>query len=376
MNGKERRRPYGLCVITCLLIFNSAFAQVEDKPVYFERLSDGQTQFYFDDHYFLVDKFCQYKTIERVGKYNVALKAFDGPFTDYNNDGKVILTGNYHDGKREGVFNAYFLNGKVAFSETYKSGQAIDTSVYNYPDGLPMLEIVYRGNEAYVWNFWDTHRRQRVKNGEGKFQFAVKAEGYNEYGYAFIDYSGRIVGGKPDGQWNITYRYPDEQVAYAGYERFERGKFKIGYDEIEGAPYMSPRLQIGPSFYYIQAENMVSKGCTIDENQDFTLFLMKRMEAAFSRYDSSALTTRELAVDVEVGNDGSLKEVKIVKGFEDEGIDKLLLHSLETISYWIPSYKDGEYIEDIFHINVEVYVDGETKQLKFYNLQLERENGI
>lgn len=384
MKIKQKKTIFkiGLLLISSLLIGPRLRAQTDSteiKPIYFEQLTDGTTQFYFDEHYFLVDKFCQFKSIERVGKYNISIKSFDGPFTDYNNDGKVILTGNYFQGKKEGVFTAYFANGQIKWTTTFKNGKAEGVSRYNYPDGLPMLEILYKEEGAFVQNYWDTKRRQRVKDGNGKYEFSVKAEGYNEYGYTFTDYQGNIKSGKPDGNWNIFLVYPKNERDYAGYERFEEGVFKGGYDEITGVPYKNgSRIQIGPSLFFLQAEGMVSKNCTIDENQDFSMFMMKKLEAAFAIYDSRGLLTgpAKLEIKASVDKTGSLRELEIVKGLAEKDGDKIMANALQNISYWIPSYGETDYIDDVFNITVDAMVDEESGRLRFYNLQIQREKGI
>lgn len=368
-----------LVILLCWIKADRIAAQTttDEKPVYFEQTTDGRTQFYFDEHYFLVDKFCQYKSIERVGKYNLELKSYDGSFTDYNIDGNVLLTGNYSNGKKDGVFTAYFPNGKVNWITTFKNGSAEGVSTYNYPDGLPMMEILYKEGQAYVQNFWDTRRRHRVIDGKGKFEFAVKAEGYNEFGYEFTDYQGYIKDGKPDGQWDIFLVYPKNERGYAGYERFKEGAFTMGYDELKGAPYTkTSRLQIGPSLFFIQAENMISKNCTIDENQDFSLFITNKLDLAFSPYDASEIVASPIEVQAEVNKSGSLSKIEVVKGFEEKDVNKILVNTLKDISYWIPSYANDAYIDDVLTINAGVLVDQETKQLRFYNLRISRENGI
>ncbi|QNL51316.1 hypothetical protein H8S90_07000 [Olivibacter sp. SDN3] len=366
-------------LITCLVVETEAqekLEEQEEKPVYFEQVDSGLTQFYFDEHYFLVDKFCQFKTIERVGKYNLELKSFDGKFIDYNNEGEVVLTGNYANGKKNGVFTSYFANGQINWVTTFKDGEPEGISTYNYPDGLPMMEVLYKDGQVYVQNFWDTRRRQRVTDGNGKYAFAVKAEGYNEYGYEYIRYQGNIKRGKPDGHWDFFLVYEKNESYYAGYEKFKEGKFTAGYDEIKGEPYFkNSKLQVGPSIFFVQAENMMSKKCSIDENQDFSLFLINRLDASFAHYDASSVETGLIEVQAEIDKSGSLKDLEVIKGFPEEDIDALLLKAIKSVEYWIPSYADGEYIDDNFLITSDVMVDTESKQMKFYNLKITRENG-
>lgn len=371
---------FSILFVAGLFSATPTFAQLDSATTYFEPLTDGNTQFYFDEHYFLVDKDCQYKTIERIGKYDIPLKNFDGAITDYNNDGQVILTGNYSGGKKEGLFTAYFANGETKWLITFKDDKPFGLATYNYPDGLPMLTIRYEADQAFVQDFWDTRRRQQVKDGNGRFEFAVKAEGYNEYGYTYTKYQGNIKAGKPNGNWDIFLVYDNQEQDYAGYERFEEGTFKAGYDELNGGlPYNNAsRLQIGPSLFFLQAEHMMSKRCTIDENQDFSMFITKRLEKVFALYDARNVITKPTKVEIEakVNKTGTLRGLEIVDGLSNDEVDKIMKRALANISYWIPSYADENYIDDVFHIKVDTMVDEETGQLKFYNLTIEREKGI
>src|SRR5690606_31707135 len=73
-----------------------------EKPVYYENAANGATRFFYDDRYFLADKYCSFKAIERVGYYDFRQQTFVGEFTDFDNRGRVLLRGNYRNGKQEG----------------------------------------------------------------------------------------------------------------------------------------------------------------------------------------------------------------------------------------------------------------------------------
>ena len=261
----------------------------------------------------------------------------------------------------------------------FKADKPDGLATYNYPDGLSMLSIRYADNQAYVQDFWDTQRKQRVKDGEGRFSFAVKAEGYNEYGYSFIRYEGNIKGGRPDGNWDIFWVYDNHEQDYAGHERFENGQFKVGYDDINGGvAYYASRVQIGPSLFFLQADAMMSKGCNIDDNQDFSLFIMDKLEKGFAAYDAHSVMREptKIELDASVNKNGILRGLDVVQGFENEEADKIIQEVLKKVAYWIPSYADDAYIDDVLHISVNTAIDEASGQLKFYNLSIHREKGI
>lgn len=46
------------------------------KEVFFENASNGLVRFHFDKHYYLVDKNCPFKSIERLSQFIVSKKMF------------------------------------------------------------------------------------------------------------------------------------------------------------------------------------------------------------------------------------------------------------------------------------------------------------
>lgn len=377
----SRIKTIGL--LACIAILGMTPVRAQDSmegssaedQVFFEKADSGRMYFYFDEHYFLVDRNCEFRKIDRLGRYDVAKKSFDGPFWDYGDEDRVLLEGNYTDGKKDGQFTAYFPNGNEQWSVLFENDKPSGSWTFKYPDGLPMLEIRYTDSDILVWNFWDRLGRQRVEAGEGRFEFPVRVEGYNEYGNTHINYQGQIKAGKPDGVWNLFYVYEEGGQDYVGMERFAEGKFQRGYDELEGSAYLTSRIQIGPSIYFGQAEGMVAKACTIDENQDFSRFILNKLDKVFEPYNGSNVKVGKLEMTAEVRSTGTLRKLEIVEGFEEKEIDKLLLAGLRSISYWIPSFSDGKYIDDTLHLEFEAELNPETDQVQFRNLIVKRDNG-
>lgn len=362
-----------------------AFGQQQDsvydanaKPVYFEPAEGGEVRFYFDENYYLVDKECQYVAIERIGVFNMETKGFDGPFADYDMQGNLLLEGNYEKGKKEGIFTAYFTHGKVQWQATFEDDKPIGAWRHHYPDGLPLLEIHYKDNTASLQHFWDDRGRQQVKDGNGKFEFAVKERGYTLYGYDFANYEGRIRNGRPYGTWTINYRYQKGEYN-GGYEYFSKTGFRSGYDAWQDSYYHNgSRLQIGPQVYFTQAERMIGKDCSIDEHENFSVFIADRLEKAFTIHNLKQYGTHDVVVAAMVDKDGELQEVDVTKGYEDmKDIRDLIEEVLMSVDYWIPSFNDDAYIDDNLSIRFQVVPKNgeEGAGILINGIKIRRENG-
>src|SRR3546814_10732483 len=69
-----------------------------------------------------------------------------------------------------------------------------------------------------ILNFWDRRGRQRVTDGDGRYEFSVAADSYNEFGYKRYIRTGRVVDGRPHGNWIIEFLFGDGKEKSAGYE--------------------------------------------------------------------------------------------------------------------------------------------------------------
>src|SRR3546814_822107 len=180
-------------------------------PTFYERGSDETVRFFYDDHYYLVDKDCEFKAIERVGRYDFQQQVFIGEIADFDNQGRLILEGSYVDGRKQGDFKAYHPNGQLKWQVPYLQGSPRGGFNFFYPDGKPLLEITYTDEGVRILNFWDRRGRQRVTDGDGRYEFSVAADSYNEFGYTRYIRQGRVVDGRPHGNWTIEYLFRSEE---------------------------------------------------------------------------------------------------------------------------------------------------------------------
>lgn len=345
-------------------------------PEFYERGANDIIRLFYDDHYYLVDKHCEFKAIERVGRYDFQQQEFVGEFTDFDNHGGKMLEGHYVDGKRHGDFKAYHPNGQLKWQLAYSNGMPVGSLNLFYPDGKPLLEVSYADEGMRILNFWDKRGRQRVTNGKGRYEFAVIADGYNEFGYTRYNRKGKVVDGHPHGNWAIEYVFADGKTRTAGYEFYDKGRFVQGYEAYtDEAFFDAPRYHLVPVDFSNGSEAMIVKGCTIDEYTGFTGFLAEYLSGWFD----GALDEMPDPVKIEfvatVGKTGEPRSVEMKTTFETKRYADLLLEALNGVAYWLPSYAAGEYIEDRLNVTLEAFPDARYKKIRFFGVSIQREKG-
>tara|TARA_B110000238_G_C15834875_1_gene314360 strand:+ start:39 stop:524 length:486 start_codon:yes stop_codon:yes gene_type:complete len=66
----------------------------------------------------------------------------EGAFISYWMDGQLSFKGNYKNGKEEGAFISYWLNGQLQYKRNFKSGKAEGAWVEYWENG----QLNYKGN--------------------------------------------------------------------------------------------------------------------------------------------------------------------------------------------------------------------------------------
>lgn len=366
-----------LLLVATPIVFANGLDTVPDKPVYYERTAKGLTRFFYDDRYFLADKDCQFKAIERVGQYDFQQQVFTGEFTDFNYLGRAILKGNYRNGRKEGEFSAYHPNGQLKWVVSYVQDIPQGLRTYYYPDGKPLLEVEYREGGTFIRSFWDQRGRKQVSEGKGKYEFAVEADGYNEFGYVRYIRKGRVVDGRPHGIWGIEYLFADGKKANAGYERYQYGVFQDGYEQFkEESFYDGPRYGVLPADFYVRADAMIGKGCTIDEYSGFTVYLSKHLEEWFDGEVDELPDPVKIEFTVAVKKSGEPGKIEMTGTFPRKRYADLLLEAIGWVNFWFPSFADGDFIDDNLTVSVEAFPDAAERKLRFFDVTIRREKGI
>lgn len=353
---------------------NNLFGQESvGSNLYFERLQDSLIRFYLDQNYFLTDKNCEFKSIERVAGFRRETNRFHGDFTDFDTYGQVILKGHYVDGQKEGRFTAYHPNNRIKWEVTFANNQPIGHWNYYYPDGKPMLSVSHEEPTPKIVSMWDRRGRLQVRNGSGRYEFRNPIDGFSEYGFTFYRTKGRLRDGQPVGLWNIYYENDEMSEAYQVAEEFYRnGKLEEGYHFFKDTEYKDTAFFILPYDNFYRAEALLSKECNFDEFSGFTLFLSASFNAYFARLHFPNEKTADFSYSIKIKDDGTPDGKPTFSKSLSKPIQEILERVLVEIDFYVPSFKGGEYIADTLTISGETVI-GPEGEVDFHRVKIERE---
>ncbi len=183
----------------------------------------------------------------REAYFDLNNMVFDGVYSDYNRDDKLIADGIYNHGVKTGIHS-------------------------EYTDHVVRTKIEYSGNDFSIWE-WNDGKSDGVKNGNGKFSTIY---------FYFISADGRIVPkeGIVDGEFRFGRRvgrwtYRDLSKSKTDEETYVNGKFlkRVSYLKGDSAE-MKERKSIYFSLSFLNAEIlMFDKGSFEYLNQYFEKYV-------------------------------------------------------------------------------------------------------
>lgn len=359
-----------------LFLFTSiVYAQQDSttKDLYFEKAPMGLVRFYFDNHYFLVDKNCAFKSIERLSQFIVSKNVFHGEFKDFGPNGKIVLKGFYNEGVKEGVFTAYHPNGTTKWEVMFDKDTPTGDWNYYYPDGKPMLTVSYENGSVKITSFWNQVGVKRIVEGNGTYEFKMPYEFYNEYGFPFFERKGKLKDGVPTGYWT-THVVDDRnrKTLFAEEVYNKNGILTEAYNLFTDEEYVQP-ISMLPSAYFTTAETLIFKECTFDDYSGFYTYLSDKFNEVFSSVAGLAPLEEEFSFSIALNKDGSPRKTTVIKALQATELNKAVESLLNQIPYFFPSIDDtGETIEDDIAVSGKITIDKEGK-IHFHSFRIKRE---
>ncbi|WP_454881913.1 toxin-antitoxin system YwqK family antitoxin [Sphingobacterium detergens] len=366
-------------IIYILLLFSSFCCQSiqaqDGKPVFYEKLDQGLIRFYFDKYYYLAAKDCEFKSIERVSKFDFTKQIFEGEFRDFAPNGNRILVGNYKDGKKEGVFQAFHPNGVLKWEINFKDNYPVGDCKYYYPDGKPLLTVAYGDYGYFIKDYWDNRGKQEIVGGEGNYEFAIPFEGFTEFGYDFYLRKGKVKGGKPQGNLNTYFYNVGQQPIYAMTQRFVDGKIVATYDDNGELPSEDfQALSVLPYDYFIRAELLNSKSCSFDDFSNFYAFLAKRFTDRINKSGFEVATQLNFSYEVEVKKTGlaNLRSLKLNVDSNNENDHTILNRIAKSVDFYFPTYKQDQPQDDTIKVSGSI-ATGSDGKVYTHSIKIERQ---
>ena len=354
--------------LSTLFIITTASAQRDSVQILPDIINDSLLRFYYDENYFMVDKNCEFKSIERVIKINPTFGKFDGDFKDFGLHGHVVLEGRYKDGEKDGFFKAYHPNGALKWETEFRKNEIASDWKFYYPDSKPMLFLKQTDSLLIFDQFWNTLGQQLIKDGQGYYEMTIPIFGYTEHGYEKYHRTGKIVNGLPDENWNIYFVANDKRASknLAIVEQYDKGVLlhtRKTYDFEFLNNYINT-FSLTPFSNFNNAEHFYSKPCKFDDHINFNIFLafLIRNNLIEKELTISENGTYPVSYKVRINRDGGLRSlfsVDIDKSLSSR--QKILIHdALAMITHYLPSFADGKVISDELIIEFEIqYFDGE-----------------
>lgn len=360
-------------LILFIFLFNyvDVLAQTDSSTLY-TNTKDGYTHFYYDEQYYLVDKDCKFRHYTRVLKKVKKGNLIDGFFTDYYNNDRIALTGNYINGEKSGPFKNYYFNGKLKSEIPFLNNKPSGVAKYYYDNGTPWMIIHHRESKVFITDYWDPFGNKKVTEGKGSFEYQDWAWGFNDTGFNSITYKGRLRDGLPNGSWSIFANYPNSPSELLSIENFQKGVFVDSYNFNNlSYPKKASNLKFYPSFEDNNSQKFISKNCRIDDNQNYTTYLENFLNRNFDfKLITNQPTITPFIFEVSINERGRANAINIKQG-DNERIDNYIKALFGIVPYWIPSFINGKTISD--KLTITFSLDNTKPEKRFENLKISRQ---
>lgn len=177
------------------------------------RVGSDSVVLFYNAAYVLTPAGCA--TFQRLAHIPDSSGRFHGVVHDYRlANNMLVLTGNYEQGRKQGLFKLYHPNGSLAAQGRYHEGRQVGEWTYWYPSGQWRQVLNFGGGGLpVVQQFQDENQQRLVTDGNGTWH-------RDEDGLR-----GRVVNGIPDGLWQLRRLANNERVAD---EKFVKSHFRFG----------------------------------------------------------------------------------------------------------------------------------------------------
>jgi len=241
--------------------FLTSFAFAQDYVVSKENLSKKQSFFwdvnktqirevgsyYVDQQGETTLKHGKWKYYDRAGELeeerNYYKDMLHGSVSLYYPNGKPKQIGYFYLNQQDSIFTEWFENGKIAIQGNYSFNKPVNQWVYYYRDGHKKSVEETKNGVNYLNEFWmpDSLHTQTIINGNGEMQTyyttgtlkewynyknGLKNGDFEEWSvYGYLTLEGSFLDGEKDGQWTYSYYTGDKEKV----SNYKNGKLNGPY---------------------------------------------------------------------------------------------------------------------------------------------------
>lgn len=150
---------------------------------------------------------------------------FTGKVEDFTKEGKLVMSGWYARGEKNGLFTGYDATGRKLWEGSYYDGDRVGEWDYYYADGSLKSKMRFVDKRMEVITYNDSTGKALVDKGTGPWT----AE-YDEYQGEHIVVRGQFKNYKHDGAWTWSLKNGKTWST----SNFRKGKFVDGVTEADG----------------------------------------------------------------------------------------------------------------------------------------------
>ena len=234
---------------------------------------------------------------------------------------------------KNGVETSFYDTGEIEEIKNYDNGQPIDSKSW-YKNGKAKLEMRYffdLNEKQYnnsIDNYWDTDFVQKVKDGNGEYQFSLNV---NENGLII---KGNVIDGKLVGKWNTL---PDVYPYFEEY--YSKGKLLNGVRKISKSE----------SKYYTEISIQPKP---LDGMNEFRRLIGTQIKTKKQKESIDGTVIAKFIVD----DNGKIQNPVIVKSL-NEYFDNQLIDVLKKSEKWTPGSFRGMNVKTYFTLPVRIKVE-------------------
>lgn len=368
-------------LIICISTVSVTFGQDAGSTV-FEKGPNDMIRFYYDNDYYLVDKNCEFKYIERVAGFDISTNKFDGPFKDFDNFGRTVLSGSYVKGNKEGDFSAYYPDGKLKWEATFVNNEPQGRVNYFYPDGKLLMSLTVYKENTYINQFWNREGKQMVTDGQGTIDINLPIIGFTEHGFTKYNTKGKVENGLQQGLWYTSMIKEGKKTELIPLMTSSYQNSLLRNREVND--YFKPLLINFNEFAYAPVESfptaelLQSKQCSFDEHTGFNSFIANKFANHLLKIEYFPEQDEKLTLTytVSVSKSGVPFGPRITHMSKKLSREEKFIYEdmINKINYYLPSYINNKSINDRLNISFQVQINGQ--QIFIAPVQIVREKGF